>query len=541
MKKLFFSLLVVALIFALILPGCAKPTEPKGTVTIALSSLGAEIWPGADGEYLAVGALFPVWEELITIDIDEYRLIPNLAESWEKSSDGMTWTFHLRKGVQFHDGWGEFTADDVRFTWEQVIAEGSLNHRATYFRETVKDVEVVDKYTVKFHMSTPDWALIGHLGPAMLVFPINCKKYFESVGVDEASRHPIGTGPYKFVEHEMGAYVKLEAVENHWRQTPYVKTLIIKMVPEEATKVAMLKTGEIDAAVIADAYVGEVETIEGVKLQYGKVGDATMFLFGQYLPERDGYDPTVPWANRVDEPADSEWNQRALKVRQAMDLAINKQEIVDEIMDGKAELIALSFWQPTDAGFDPSWKPYPYDPDRAKELLAEAGYEPGDIHVTIVFSVYRQPVVVDISEAIGMYWEELGLSVDYDSMEFGAWFPMTIAREAAGYAWMFPVGVPPDEPIPLWQTTTSSEGNVGWGFEEPWYDDLMEETMAEIDDARRAELTRQLGQYVYETRKMIPICTVNMIRALGPKIEDWPFQPRFVHETATAEYIKPAD
>ena len=208
MKKLFFGLLVVALIFALVLPGCAPteeitppaeeeeevtpppaeeeeeeevtpPTGPEGTLVVAMKDLGAEIWPGCKSDVWVMYYSISFWETLVRINEDD-ELAPGLAESWERSEDGMTWTFYLRQGVQFHDGWGEMTAEDVKFSYEQAIAEDSQNSAGAFFKSAISEVEIVDKYTVKFHMAEPNWSLLYRLNQVSTAFVIVSKKHFET-------------------------------------------------------------------------------------------------------------------------------------------------------------------------------------------------------------------------------------------------------------------------------------------------------------------------------------------------------------------------
>jgi len=527
--------------------------KPTGTVTIGEFSLAGEHWPGNHGDIQPIIKVNAVWETLVERNAQGI-LVPCLAESWERSPDGMTYTFNLQKGVQFHDGWGEMTAEDVKHSFELTLREDSTNPHSGYYRKVVKDVEIVNPYRVVFHMAMPDWAFCGEEGTGEAAYlhqyprtmMITSKKYFETVGDEEAGKHPIGTGPFRFAEHKLGEYVKLEAVENHWRQTPYIQTVIIRKVPEEATRVAMLKAGEIDVLAVSYTFLREVREIPGVEILEMPTGTAVAFLMGQYLPDRPEYDPTIPWVPHIDEPHDvrnpdamSEWNQRALKVRQALDLAINKQEIIDYVLEGAGGLCAAPYVFPDMPSNDPAWEPYPYDPERAKQLLEEAGYEPSDIKVTMAMARFTpRPYNIPIQEAVAMDWEKLGITVEMETMDFAAVFMLKAQqRTAQGLVWVYlsPFYV---EPVTLVDNTGASWSTTGFDFEDPIWDEMIEKAMKELDGAKRAELSREVAQYRYLGRQSIPISYVKSPIAISSRIKEWPIWPRFNYLSSGLEYMK---
>src|SRR6266436_9758217 len=187
---------------------------------------------------------------------------PMLAERWEVLDGGRTWTFHLRQGVPFHDGWGEVTAEDVKFTFASIVKEGSANATAPWLRP-LKHMEIADPYTITLHFDKPmvtfDNRVTQGLFPAAAF--IQSKKYIETVGEEAAERHPVGTGPWRFVEHVRGDRIVYEAVENHWRTTPHFKRLVFLKVPEPATRIAMLRAGNVDVIETGGEYVEELKQV----------------------------------------------------------------------------------------------------------------------------------------------------------------------------------------------------------------------------------------------------------------------------------------
>jgi peptide/nickel transport system substrate-binding protein len=550
MKRLFFSLLVIALIFALVLPACAPteqvtpppaeeeeevspPSEPAGTLVWATSVLGEEYW-SPKLSYTAYAYLMgTVWEGLVRRSVDG-KNIGALAESWERTSDGLTYTFHLRQGVQWHEGWGEFTADDVKFTMEElVLAEDSANVRFGYFDENVESLEIVDKYTIKFHMTAPDWTLPYWLNDRQQPFPVMCKEYFETVGFDAAHQHPVGTGPFRFIEHEMGDYVKFEAVENHWRLTPDYKYLIIKKVPDMATQVSMLAAGEIDGSEITPDFASEVESISGARVMAVPKMEAELYLMGLYLlPGEKGYDPTVPWAQPDQE--------KARKVRHAMSYAIDRQALVDYTLNSYGEVTYTNvYFSLADPALDPSWEPWPYDPDKAKQLLAEAGYpDPSEIKVTMQLAQHQDTPNVVMMEAIGHMWEDIGVTVEYETLDLVTWLGKCREHELAGTAVAFCSLPYPEAPMYMKSVVHSSAG-LHFGPHTEEIDALIDAHMAEIDDTKRDEISHQLGQLFYEEQYVPALCFVSQLVALGPKVKSWEqYNPYVYNSLVCLEYIK---
>src|SRR6266545_105312 len=362
--------ITAAMVTALLGGLTALPVEgarPEGTVTVAVATFGNERWL----PHLYVGAedvvLKPLWENLLSRDA-KGDLIPMLAERWQVTDGGRTWKFHLRKGVRFHNG-TELTAEDVKFTFTQIAREGSANSLSTEFR-LIKSMEIEGPYTITVHFEKP-FVTFGNRvthGLFASVAYIQSKKYIES-GEDGAERHPVGTGPWKFVEHVRGDRIVYEAVDNHWRATPHFKRLVFLKVPEPATRMAMLRAGSVDVIEIGGEYVEELKKVGMRTLVMPNVAWVWVILGGQW-PTKATYDATVPWAL-----PDAE---RAHKVRLALNLAVDKQAILQQVLGGLGSVVGAWLTYPTDAwATEELLQPYPYDPARAKALLTEAGYPKG--------------------------------------------------------------------------------------------------------------------------------------------------------------------
>src|SRR5438093_3359387 len=378
--------------------------KPEGTLTVAVATFGNERWL----PHLYVGAedvvLKPMYENLLTRDPKTGDLAPMLAERWKVADSGRTWTFYLRKGVQFHDGRGELTAEDVRFTFATLAKDGSANSLAPEFR-LIKSMEVENPYTLTVRFEKPFVAFGNKVNQGLFasVAFIQSKRHMESAKDDGAERHPVATGPWKFVEHIRGDRIVYEAVENHWRATPHFKRLVFIKVPEPSTRMAMLRAGSVDVIEIGGEYADELKKVGVRTLVMPNTSWLYIILGGQWAT-KPTYDPKVPWAQ-----PDAE---RARKVRMALNLAVDKQAIVQRVLGGLGTVMGSWLMYPSDPwASDALKKPYPYDPAKAKALLAEAGY-PNGFETTMNLTAWPgRGFLPDVGEAVATYWEKIGVKV----------------------------------------------------------------------------------------------------------------------------------
>jgi peptide/nickel transport system substrate-binding protein len=485
----------------------------EGTVVIGLSSLGAEDWLVPARPQANAIAIIPVFNTLLERDDKTGQPAPGLAVKWEQSKDGKAWTFDLRKGVKFHDG-SDFTAQDVKFSYEVALRPDSTSDMKGVFTNFVQSVDVVDPYRVVFNMKSPNWEIIYKFLEVPPFFPIVSKTYFDKVGWQEAGRKPVGTGPFKFVEHKLGEYVKLEANESYWNGAPRAKTIIVRGIPEEATRVALLQTGEINLAPIGSDSLAKAKSAGLKVIRMEKLMQMVAGLEGQYLPDREGYDPKVPWAQPD--------KAKALKVRQALSLAINRQEIVNKVLQGMGTVDGSAGIQafPGMPGFDPSLKVDPYDPERAKKLLAEAGYpDPSKISIIVDSTPHAaRPTNAPVAQAIALYWRNIGIDVKERTSDYANLMDQGIKRKLAGVVWVYPTPAF-DEPVMQLYTVTYSKARTQLFGEYPELDALLEKTVAEMDQNKRWALQKDIGKWMNDNAIAIPIAYADMLWAASPKLE----------------------
>ncbi len=395
------SLLIVAC--ALLGAPPAAVARPEGTLTIAVATFGNERWL----PHLYVGAedvvLKPMYENLLTRDPKTGELAPMLAERWQVLEGGRTWKFHLRKGIRFHNG-AELTAEDVRFTFATLAKEGSANSLAPEFR-LIKSMEVEDPYTLTVRFDKPLVVFGNKVNQGLFasVAFIQSKRHVEASGEQSAERSPVATGPWKFVEHVRGDRIVYDAVENHWRVTPQWKRLVFLKVPEPATRMAMLRAGSVDVIEVGGEYVDELKKVGVRTVVMPNVSWVYVILGGQW-PTKSTYDPKVPWAQ-----PDAE---RAKKVRLALNHAVDKQAIMQRVLGGLGTVTNSWLAYPNDPwATDALKKPIAYDPAKARQLLAEAGY-PNGFETTMNLTAWPgRGFLPDVGEAVATYWEKVGIRV----------------------------------------------------------------------------------------------------------------------------------
>src|SRR5881296_925964 len=496
-----------------------QTAKPEGTLTVAVATFAGERWlpqlyPGAEDVVLK-----PMFENLLSRDPKTGELIPMLAERWKVADGGRTWTFYLRKGVQFHGGRGEMTDEDVRFTFATLAKEGSANSLAPEFR-LIKSMEVENPYTLTVRFDKP-FVVFGNKvnqGLFASVAFIQSKRYVETAKDDGAERLPVATGPWKFVEHVRGDRIVYEAVENHWRATPNFKRLVFLKVPEPATRMAMLRAGSVDVIEIGGEYVDELKKVGVRTLVMPNVSWLYVILGGQW-PTKPTYDPKVPWAL-----PDAE---RARKVRLALNLAVDKQAIFRQVLGGLGAPVGTVNYYPTDPWIsDALLKPIPYDPARAKTLLAEAGY-PNGFEVTMNLTAWPgRGFLPDVGEAVATYWEKIGLKVKRRPVDRAVFSADFRARSYAGVALAYAGPIIAPEPWELFARIAQTKSAVHLLVEHPKLDAFIERLGAEPSVAERTRIMREeMGPWLYEYMPAVSIGATHSIAGVGPKVGEWPLIP----------------
>src|SRR5438874_5502788 len=328
------------------------------------------------------------------------HLTPSLAESWTVSPDQRVYEFKLRQGLKFHNG-DPFTAEDVKFSFQR--AKG-----AKLLQDKVQEVTVVSPSRVRFTLHEPWPDFMSYYGSlvngAGWIVP---KKYVESVGDDGFKKRPVGLGPYKFVSHTPGIELVMEAYEGYWRKTPSVKRLVFKTIPDATTRAAMLKNGEVDVAYMLDSTAAlELKRDPSIRLAFsGAIGI-------HYLDFFDQWDPKSPWHDR--------------RVRLAAIQAVDRRALNEAETLGASRLTGAMV--PRKFEFALALEPYPYDPAKARQLLAEAGYPNG----FAAGDLYPYPPYFSMGETVANDFAAVGIKTKLVTMERAAFQSAWLAKKLNG-------------------------------------------------------------------------------------------------------------
>ena len=347
------------------------------------------------------------------------NLRPALALSWSRLND-TTWQFKLRPNVKFHNG-EEFNADTVKFNLEQLLLKPEANSPHRTFVQTIKQVDVVGPLTVNIITNGPDVLLpfrlsdlYGVMAPA---------KYYQQVGPAGFAEKPVGTGPFKFVEFKKDQYLRLATNDAYWGTKPSFKELVLRPIVDDSTRMAALLAFEVDIAnAVPYARVSELKSNSNIQVVRSPT---TRFYFGVF--------------NTNVKPFDDK------RVRQAVNYALDVNSMIKNLFMGYGTRIA-SVFIPSTFGYDPSVQPYPYDPAKAKLLLAEAGYPNG---FDTEFDSFTGSLVdhSKLAEVIVAQLAQVGIRAKLNVTDFGVFGPKRLAFNTAPmyiYSlgdWAFDMGI----------------------------------------------------------------------------------------------------
>jgi peptide/nickel transport system substrate-binding protein len=477
----------------------------------------------------------PMLEWLVEVDAETGQYKPWLAESWQMAPDGRSWRLQLRKGVQFHHGYGEFTAQDVVHNhglWCDPNYPGRKDPPTAAYRSgicAVERIEVLNPHEIEMRCKVVCLDLPFYYSSAANIMMFS-KKQWDAEGETGYERKPAGTGPYIFKERELGRYVLYErAPTPHWKYGVVDwKELQMTWTLEEPTRFAQLLAGETHLTEVnkdlTDELVGKGYklirsrgTAQQVQINFGGL------YFGTEDPQTKRYtedggttgklDLSVPWTN--------------IKVRQAINKAINREELLRVLYKGRASPMYVAGFYPDLEGWDPSWEKrfpemYGYDLATAKRLLAEAGYPKGFKAKAWLFPFAGAPELVPLMEAVSIQLREVGIELELEEADWvAAVRPRLRERKANRYLWAIPPSKKAVEP-------QLAVFNTGKGLPHQFETDelykMWEELLQIADPKARDAQLRKIGTYKFENFETIPLFNVFIEVIVDPKIvTDWPF------------------
>jgi peptide/nickel transport system substrate-binding protein len=470
----------------------------------------------------------PYGETLIENEKLSSEPIPSLATDWEVADDFGTWTFTLQKGVPWHFGFGEFTAADVAHTWELLVRENSnSNFKAIWLAARP---EIHDDYSISFHFEKPQLTggrLFSRLQGDLL---IQSKAQWDAAGGAESAYDDLvaGTGSYQFGGRRLGESVWYEKIDgDHWAgENPDFQELEWVWASEQFTRLSQLLAGEVQGAdlsreVQVDAKNGGMRVVSSNNENNQSYG----FFGGTYLstvdsdlnPWPDGhpyYTGEEPWHNPV--------------VREAFNLAVDRQAIIDEVYFGNASPVYVPVYAPFTEGWNNRWvdefdEKYGYNPEKARELLEGQGYADGDISIDLLSTVIPgNPEIPQLIEILSTMWEAIGIDTNIVDMEFGSWLAKVQAHDI-------------HESFTILRNTpirTTQEGlRIFWasapdGFLFGWEDDVINEKYdcleRSLNVAEREQCAGDAGDYMFDDFLTLPLFQTTFDMTIDPAfISEW--------------------
>jgi peptide/nickel transport system substrate-binding protein len=473
---------------AITAPAPARAAGPEGQLTWAVHVSLAPTWfdpaetPGIITPFMVMYAL----HDAMVKPMPGKPLASSLAESWTLSDDGLVYEFVVRKGAKFHNG-EPVTAEDVKFSFERYRGTS-----AKAIKDRVAAIETPDPQHVRFKLKTPWPDFLTFYGSATGAGWIVPKKYVEKVGEEGFKKAPVGAGPYKFVSFTPGQELVFEAFDQYWRKTPSVKRLVFRVIPDESTRLAALKRGEIDIAYsIRGELAEEILRTKGLTLKPAVIAAPFWIYFA------DQWDPKSPWHDQ--------------RVRQAASLAIDHKTI-NQALTLSHSRITGSIIPDT---FDGYWKPPAptYDPAKAKQLLAAAGhpngFDAGEYYCDFSYA--------NLAEAVLNNLQAVGIRAKLRPLERAAFFKgyseKSYKNIIQGGSGAF------GNAATRLQAFVVKGGPYVYGSY-PDIDELFPKQAAELDPKKREAILHKMQQLVHERVVYAHLWQLAFINGAGPRVKE---------------------
>ena len=476
-----------------------------------------------------------VMEVLVDIDAERNIWVPQLAKSWELSADGTRWSFQLEEGVEFHNGWGEFSARDVLHSARMLTREDSLLGYANDWRSIELDAStIVSDHELEIQLEGPNPDFLFYIAPSGGGLMMS-QAFWDAEGLEGYTEDMIGTGPYRYVDRELGVDVDYEKLPEHWRLNgeggnpaavdwPMVN---LRWISEPATRNAGLLAGDIHLTELTRELADAAVSGSGMKvIQSNFPGNQLWGVFQGLYPETPGPGEWSAWEQPWMYPDFPPTDKR---VREALNRAVDKDLLIDTLFSGRVTISPVGGFYPNLPGWDESWfdrfdERYGYDPEQAQALLAEAGYgpdNPAEISMKVM-NIFGFPESADLMQALGVMFADVGIDVSYEEWEFGNYYSAWTKKEpeSVGF-WVAP---------PSYKTVYAqlsifnrSSGAIHF-FETPELDELFKELGRTVPVDERARIQNQMGEIIFTEYGYLPLFYIFIEFVANPEIIDtWEF------------------
>jgi len=499
-------------------------TAPSGSIIAVTTSLSGT---GQDNKVSLVYNYKPYWDEVFDYAVEQDatgKLVPGLAESWEASADHLTWIFSIRQGVKWHNG-DPLTAEDVAWSWHRVVFDADSKHTLSGYAPKLESITVEgNKVVIKTKQPealVPLWfaKTQGNLGGTVV-----SKKYFETVGAEKGAREPIGTGPYKFVSANGEQSVQLTAFDGpdlgEWQKSriPSVKDLTVMAVPEASTRIALLKTGGADLVPLPISAMEDVASQRDLRvISVPATNYSGIICMGFTL------NPKSPCNDQ--------------KVREALSISIDRASIADVIYHGQAEPSNGWYGGPGSFGYPNDLAPTPFDPERAAQLLTEAGFGP-DNPLKVQIVTYNDdvdfPMLPTLAEAIVGYYQSIGIDASIQLMDWNAQKGTMLKGEFTGQ-----LNNPEVSPVTLFMrgmdnrynfmadqiqafTPAGKIGVATWDNAKlPGQAERLGALAAAFDSDEQEKVLKDYNRWMAENFNDIPLLAASSVFGVSPKLKSW--------------------
>ena len=490
MKKTTVAILSFVLVFLI---AGALWAQPGGTLRVALTTMPNALDLPMSSERNAHNASWQIYDPLVWTD-ETGKSVPALAESWTVSDNGATYTFKLRKNVTFHNG-EPLTADAVVYTWKRGIQD-TMQWKDKF--SAAKSVEKKDDLTAIIKLEKANPLFFRILSEYWAIIP---PKYHEKVGEDKFLSSPVGTGPFKLKEWKKGDRIIMEANPDYWNKGyPKVQNLIFRPIPESSTRVAAIKTDEVD--IVTRLSAEEAESLKG----------AAGIQVNSYPVDRVYYIAFNNLTTGKGKPTEDPL------VRQAMNYAVDVDAIIEALFNGYGKP-ASGLVTPGNWGYNADVKPFGYDEKKAKELLAKAGYADGfEMEFACPSGAYTN--FEQVCEAIQGFLEGVGIKTDLQLMESGKYWDLEAKKQLPplfGDSWSEATG----------ESYTRLKGALGGNQASfsSWWDEKIGEYLDKIgstvDDDARAGLYKDLQAYMFENPPFIYLYQPMTFEAVNARVKGY--------------------